>query len=762
MILLVKRLLGLFLICGLVGEVLANPSVVAWGEYWNGEECVAAEVLENLDDVVEVSTGWVHHMALQRNGKVTVWGENFCGQTDVPPGLTNVIQIAAGNTHCLALREDASLAAWGGNDFGQLAVPDDLDDFVAVSAGDGHSLALRENGKVAAWGWNERGQADVPATLGNVVAIAAGGYHSVALRGDGVVIAWGGAVQLDGNPYLPGRWTDVVAIAAGTNHSLALRAGGKVEGWGENDLGQTDVPAAAMSGVVAIAAGGHRSVAVKEDGSLVIWGDAHDELKATELPAHVGGFSLEDSHLLALQSTGSPFVQTQMPRTLAVAEGKSTFLHASAIGTPPLDYQWKRDGIEIPGATSPTFLIDSVSPSDGGVYTLEVTNEFGVTTSGSGRLNVAGRAPLDLRQWKNVSEEALDVPNGLTSAVAIASGWMHTLALREDGTVIGWGLDSTPADVPDGLTNVIAVAAGEFHSMALKSDRTVAIWGYSEEEGDPVLPAGLNDVVALACNRHFLALKSDGTVVAWGVNTDGQTDVPNGLREVVAISAGLNDSLALKADGTVVGWGATPVPDGLSGIVAIESGENDGLALKTDGTVVAWGPFPGNVPDGLSNVVAIHSIGGTSFALQDDGSLATWTSSPFDSSRFPPSLTIPGIPRFEVTADGQFTITIDTSHLVPVGKFHSVAPRPLATVVLMGELPPSRNPVLGPVIHQGDAFSVLVPTLRGRVYRIEYKNSLDETSWKGLPLVPGNGSERPLSDFDIRDRSERYYRVTGW
>jgi len=65
--------------------------------------------------------------------------------------------------------------------------------------------------------------------------------------------------------------------------------------------------------------------------------------------------------------------------------------------------------------------------------------------------------------------------------VAIAAGGYHSLALRADGTVVGWG-DNTygQRDPPASATNVVAVAAGEAHSLALRADGTVLGWGWNQ------------------------------------------------------------------------------------------------------------------------------------------------------------------------------------------------------------------------------------------------------------------------------------------
>src|ERR1035437_9763592 len=59
------------------------------------------------------------------------------------------------------------------------------------------------------------------------------------------------------------------------------------------------------------------------------------------------------------------------------------------------------------------------------------------------------------------------IPPGLTNVVAISAGAYHSLALKSDGTVVAWGLDTYgQIDVPAGLTGVTAIAAGGDHSLA--------------------------------------------------------------------------------------------------------------------------------------------------------------------------------------------------------------------------------------------------------------------------------------------------------
>ena len=138
-----------------------------------------------------------------------------------------------------------------------------------------------------------------------------------------------------------------------------------------------------------------------------------------------------------------------------------------------------------------------------------------------------------------------DTPYAETNLVALAAGERHSLGLKDDGTVVGWGNNYFgQTSSPPGLNDVIAIDAGQSHSLALKSDGTVVGWGASST-GTTNPPAGLSNVLAIAAGEDYsLALKNDGTVVAWGTPHFGVTNVPV-LFDVYAIAAGFNHALAL-------------------------------------------------------------------------------------------------------------------------------------------------------------------------------------------------------------------------
>ncbi|MEY4484181.1 MAG: hypothetical protein RL693_1633 [Verrucomicrobiota bacterium] len=240
------------------------------------------------------------------------------------------------------------------------------------------------------------------------------------------------------------------------------------------------------------------------------------------------------------------------------------------------------------------------------------------------------------------------IPAGLTGITAIAAGMRHNLALKSDGTVVGWGSnDYDEITIPGALTGVTAVAAGWLYSVALNSDGTVLGWGYNGQ-GQTTIPAGLTGVTALSARgSHVLARKNDGTVVGWGDNSNGQITIPDGLTGVTAIAAGGTHSLALKSNGTVVGWGANfdgqaTIPAGLTGVTAISAGGRHSLALKSNGTVVAWGDSMNGkttIPAGLAGVTAISAGEDYSVALKNDGTLVAWGDDFYEETTIPAGLT---------------------------------------------------------------------------------------------------------------------------
>lgn len=133
-------------------------------------------------------------------------------------------------------------------------------------------------------------------------------------------------------------------------------------------------------------------------------------------------------------------------------------------------------------------------------------------------------------------------------------------------------------------------------------------------------------------------------------------------------------------------------------MVAIAAGSDHCVALKSDGSVVVWGYSGAGQTTVPSQLRNVVAIG-----AGDSHSLA-------------------------VVSDGTFR------HKVPLSQA-----------------------ALGPA-----GFTISLPTTQsGGVYLLEYKNSLNDSNWIGLPLVPGNGRAVQLTD-PATNAVQRFYRVRAW
>src|SRR5438477_5683300 len=82
---------------------------------------------------------------------ISVWGSNASSLTNVPLALTNVVAVSAGGDHALALRSDGTLFGWGMNTYGQTNIPPGLSNVTVIAAGYSHNVALRNDRTIVAW-----------------------------------------------------------------------------------------------------------------------------------------------------------------------------------------------------------------------------------------------------------------------------------------------------------------------------------------------------------------------------------------------------------------------------------------------------------------------------------------------------------------------------------------------------------------------------------------------------------------------------------
>lgn len=464
---------------GLSHSMALRPdgTVAAWGP----STYSATNVPASATNVIAIAAGNNHNLALKLNGTVVAWGDNSSGKTTVPASATNVVTLAAGVNYSLALKSDGKVVQWGSSPL----PPSNLSNVVTIAGGYGHRLALKADGSVVSWGSG----LGLTSGLSNVVAIAAGNNFSLALTSNGNVVAWGNIAAL------PAGLSNVVAIAAGGSHALALKSDGTAVAWGNNTYGQTNVPAG-VSNVVAVAAGDAHSLLMigSEDPAIVRqpapvyaavfnrvmlsvgaissrpltfqWrfngADIPDETNNwLYLPAvrtdDSGNYSVVVSNELGSVASHdavvsvvevAPFILTH-PASKAVSNTAPVTLSVLADGTEPLTFQWLKNGVEHSGATNPSLTFTNPRRSDGGYYSVVVSNTFGSVFSTEAKLRVP--VPQQLGQPTllpdgNVAFSAGDGDGGLleTNDLPFFTVWAST-------NLVEWELLPNALTVSNGL-----------------------------------------------------------------------------------------------------------------------------------------------------------------------------------------------------------------------------------------------------------------------------------------------------------------------
>ena len=560
-------------------------TISCWGDNQHGQIGIpdriyrpVPRVVEGIDDAIAVSAGNLHSCALHQNGTISCWGSNYSGQlgygtsgdfgdySSTPVsvvGIDDATAINAGAGHSCALHRNGNISCWGDNDFGQLGdstrrlrSPDfssvpvrvkGIDDAIAISAGNLHSCALHQTGNISCWGsiGYEGEVSSVPVEvvgIGDAVAVSAEGNHSCALHQTGSVSCWGSiragllddgaerVLEIDFSSVPVGVTgiSDAIAITIGEDslsnrHSCALNQTGNISCWGDNEYGQlgdgtvgkeydyisVPVGVVGISDATAISAGRGYSCALHQTGTISCWG--------SNWYGRLGNGQSKGNWEDTSADSSVPVGVAEISNAIAISAGQQ---HSCALHQDSTISCWGRNYLGQLGNRQST------------------------------------------GDWEDISADS-SVPVGvvgISDAIAVSAGNLHSCALHQNGTISCWGdnnfgqlgngtggnrgdMSSVPVKV-ESIDDAIAISTGSFHSCALHQTGTISCWGYniSRQLGDgarnnslvPVKVESIDDATAVSAGEdHSCALHQTGTISCWGDNDYGQLGDGSFLPELV-------------------------------------------------------------------------------------------------------------------------------------------------------------------------------------------------------------------------------------
>lgn len=404
---------------------------------------------------------------------------------------------------------------------------------MSLAAGEYHSCAIDPGHTLYCWGHNFAGQIGNGTLVDSTIPVAVTGIgptrqvatkynHTCAVTTAGAAFCWGkGSHGQIGNGTIANEFpsptpvtgfsSGVRQIATGFNHSCLVTDSGAVYCWGNNQGGQlgngtttdSSTPVLAIaSGARSIQTGYYVSCAIMLDHTAKCWGyNYYDEL----------GFSTSRANVL------SPSTAASLGNVSAITD-----LYGTVCAIATADESVKCVGNGMGGHLGNGASSNSASPVQptglqANVQVVSATEDHicAMTTTGDVYCWAGGADGMIGNGSTNDSDVPVRVTGLPAPAVAMTTGYTHTIALLQDGTLWCWG-SNADGQFGDGTTNnssvpvrcnsldLIDEAASSSPTTTTASSPNLPATGTKTPIFDSMLLAGLAVTVGLVTRKQAL------------------------------------------------------------------------------------------------------------------------------------------------------------------------------------------------------------------------------------------------------------------
>ena len=197
-----------------------------------------------------------------------------------------------------------------------------------------------------------------------------------------------------------------------------------------------------------------------------------------------GGDSRTPSVTLSIQ---------QQPTDRTVSIGQSATFAVVASGSSSLNYQWQRNGSDVPGATSSSYIISAAAASDdGSQFAVKVSDSQGQITSRQAALHVIAGSDVLTYHYDNGRTGLNPNEKILTTANVTSTTFGRIALFSVDGQVNAQPLYLSQVTMPDNSLHNVVYAVTEHDSVyAFDADTGTVLWqvsllGPGEAPSDPL------------------------------------------------------------------------------------------------------------------------------------------------------------------------------------------------------------------------------------------------------------------------------------